>query len=361
MFRARELKPTPTADQAQHDKGGDTNTFGEILTVHIRDLSRLTRDFFRRSQERMRSILAKIAVQEDINFLLTNRLPRQLATRLVGRISKIENPIICRASIAAWRMFADLDLSDAATQDFRSLHDCFTRALKPGARPADPRPDILVSPCDAIVGACGRIEGERLYQIKGFPYTLTDLLGEEAKTVEFRDGRFVTLRLTSSMYHRFHAPADLSVSEVTYISGDTWNVNPIALKRVQKLFCKNERAVIQCVLEPSSQPILLVPVAAILVASIRLHFCDTEKPLRALSRAGGKNLGRVDARSGSAGHGTAHNIPCNGRLVKGQEMGWFEHGSTIILFTPAGFTLTENVREGSRILAGQAIMEFPRI
>ena len=76
------------------------------------------------------------------------------------------------------------------------------------------------------------------------------------------------------MYHRFHAPHDLRVSGVTYFSGDAWNVNPPALKRVEKLFCKNERALIRTRLEASGHEVLLVPVAAVLVASIRLHFAD---------------------------------------------------------------------------------------
>src|SRR6185503_1839299 len=82
---------------------------------------------------------------------------------------------------------------------------------------------------------------------------------------------YVTLRLTAGMYHRFHAPYDCRVEHVTYLSGDTWNVNPIALKRIEELFCKNERAVIQCRLQPSGILITLVPVAAILVARLRLH------------------------------------------------------------------------------------------
>ena len=85
-----------------------------------------------------------------------------------------------------------------------------------------------------------------MLQAKGFPYTLADLLGDEELARYYRGGEFVTLRLTSSMYHRFHAPYDCRVEQVDYISGDTWNVNPIALKRVERLFCKNERAVIRC-------------------------------------------------------------------------------------------------------------------
>jgi phosphatidylserine decarboxylase len=292
----------------------------------------------------MRSALASLVAREDLNFLLTNRLPRRLATRFIGWFSKIENPLVCRASLAIWKLFTDLDLSDAAATKFSSMHDCFTRELKPGARPVDARPEVLVSPCDAIIGACGPIEGDRLYQVKGFPYTLTDLLGNTAHLDTFRNGRFITLRLTSSMYHRFHAPADLSVEGVTYISGDTWNVNPVALKRVEKLFCKNERAIVHCRLQPSGDPILLVPVAAILVACIRFNFCDVVRRLSSRDR----KLGAV------------HQIPCCANFTKGQEMGWFEHGSTIIVFTPGSFELTDGLQGGKRIKAGEALMRMPR-
>ena len=156
------------------------------------------------------------------------------------------------------------------------MHDCFIRELKDGARPIDADPTVLVSPCDAIVGACGTIKGTELMQIKGFPYTLQDLLGDRDLVDLYRNGRYVTLRLTSSMYHRFHAPHDCRVEQVTYISGDTWNVNPIALKRIEKLFCKNERAVIRTRLATTGHLITLVPVAAILVASIRLRFLDIQ-------------------------------------------------------------------------------------
>ena len=90
----------------------------------------------------------------------------------------------------------------------------------------------------------------------------------------YRNGEYVTLRLTPSIYHRFHAPYDCTVEKVRYLSGDTWNVDPIALNRIAKLFCKNERAVIAVKLRPSGSVVTLVPVAAILVASIRLHFLD---------------------------------------------------------------------------------------
>src|SRR4029077_12763806 len=153
----------------------------------------------------------------------------------------------------------------------KSLHDCFTRELRPGLRPADPDPSVVVSPSDGIIGAFGRIAYTELFQIKGAPYSLLDLLGDPQLVESHRNGRFLTLRLTSSMYHRFHASWAGKIERLSFIHGDIWNVNPIALKRVERLFCKNERAVLQTRL-PSGEALTLVPVAAILVASIRLHF-----------------------------------------------------------------------------------------
>src|SRR5271167_3798541 len=125
----------------------------------------------------VRSQIQRVLAQEDVNFLLTNRIPRRLATRFIGWFSKIEQPLIRDLSIGLWRFFSDLDLSEAKNSGFRSMHDCFTRELKDGARPVDDDANICVSPCDAIVGALGAVAGTTLYQIKGFPYTLDDLMG----------------------------------------------------------------------------------------------------------------------------------------------------------------------------------------
>ena len=154
----------------------------------------------------------------------------------------------------------------------------------------------------------------------------------------YRDGYYVTLRITASMYHRFHAPHDCRVIQVTYISGDTWNVNPIALKRIEKLFCKNERALIQTRLQATGHSVALVPIAAVLVASIRLHFLDILLHLK---------------------YRGPHVIPCDVPFLKGEEMGWFQHGSTLIVFTPDGFKPCENVKEGTVIRTGQPLLRLP--
>jgi phosphatidylserine decarboxylase len=287
----------------------------------------------------LRSVIAKIVRQEDINFLLTNRIPRRLATRFFGWFSQIEHPLIRTISLGVWRLCADLDLSDAKEKRYSSLHDCFIRRLRDGARPINADPELLVSPCDAIIGASGLVEDGRVLQIKGFPYQLRDLLGDDEHAGIYRNGCYVTLRLTATMYHHFHAPHDCCVESATYIAGDTWNVNPIALKRIERLFCKNERALIRARLSVTGHPITLVAVAAILVASIRLGFLQPSLDLR------------------GAGPRT---IACNIPLAKGDEMGWFQHGSTIIIFAPRGFSLCEDIREGSMIRVGQPLMCLPR-
>jgi phosphatidylserine decarboxylase len=209
--------------------------------------------------------------------------------------------------------------------------------LKDGARPIDRDSTVLTSPCDAIVGASGPVEGTTVYQAKGFPYTLHDLLHDAELEALHANGVYVTLRITSAMYHRFHAPHDCRVEKVTRISGDTWNVNPIALKRIERLFCRNERAVIATRLEATGQAVTLVAIAAILVPGIRLCFIDEQ---RGRAAPGGKI------------------IACDASFSKGDEMGWFEHGSTIVVFAPRGFTLCSGVREGCTVRMGEALLRL---
>jgi phosphatidylserine decarboxylase len=284
-----------------------------------------------------RTQILRIFDQEDINFLLTNRIPRRLATQFIGWFSRIEQPLVRDISIAIWRLFSDLDLSEARKTEFTSLRDCFIRELKDGARPIDRAADILVSPCDAIVGACGAIAGTELYQAKGFPYTLQDLLCDPDLAEAHRNGRYVTLRLTASMYHRFHAPHDGRLGRAIYVSGDTWNVNPIALRRIERLFCKNERAVLPLTLTAGGQAVTLVAIAAILVAGIRLRCVEGSLRRDGITRSV---------------------IACNSEFRKGDELGWFEHGSTIIVFAPDGFTLCDNVCEGAIVRVGQPLMRM---
>jgi len=285
----------------------------------------------------LRSALGRIGAQEDLNFLLTNRLPRRLATRAMGWISRIEQPLVRDASIGLWRLFCDVDLADAKEERFASLHAAFVRELRPGARPVAQDPSVLVSPSDALLGAHGTVAAGQVLQVKGSPYRLADLLQDEALGRAHEGCAYATLRLTAGMYHRFHAPADLAVESVRHLWGDTWNVNPIALKRVEALFCRNERAVIRVRLGDGAA-MTLVPVAAILVAGLKLSFLREGGDLRA---TGGRTL------------------PCTARLSKGAEMGWFEHGSTIVVLAPPGYTLDPTLCEGARVRMGEPLLRAP--
>lgn len=280
-----------------------------------------------------RQTLRQILASEDLNFLLTNRVPRLALTHLMGRMSQIRNPLWTRMAIRIWGIFEDIDLSESQTQRFESLHDFFIRKLQPHARPVDADPLSLSSPCDGIIGATGQIQEGLLFQAKGFPYQLEELIGDDPASANWMNGQFITLRIRSSMYHRFHAPCNGTLKRVRYFSGDTWNVNPIALKRVEKLFCKNERAMLYVESE-DHPPIALVPVAAILVASIRLHAINTLLHLKYK----GPNL-----------------IDCDASFRKGDELGWFQHGSTIIMLIPPGYQLDSQLGTGTTVRCGETL------
>lgn len=282
--------------------------------------------------------IRKLFANEDLNFLLTNRIPRHTATVWMGWFSKIEIPWVRDLSIYVWRIFTDVDLSEAKKQSFKSLHDCFVRELREGVRSIDPHESVVTSPSDGIVGECGSITNGQVFQAKGFPYKISELLGAPVDPQSLEGGVYVTLRLTSAMYHRFHAPYQGKIDRVVYHSGDTWNVNPIALRRIEKLFCMNERAMISMRIGSAQHQIYLVPVAAILVASIRLH---------------GLNILLNSRYRGD------HNIECDLTCTKGQELGWFEHGSTIIVFAPRGFELAPGIKSGEHIKMGCSLLTLP--
>ncbi len=288
--------------------------------------------------------LADLSWPARVNFLITNRIPRHALTSLMGWFSRIESPFMTRLSIAIWQLFVDdLRLYEAKQQRFRNLHECFTRELREGARPLDTDMDVLISPCDAVVGEFGDIAGLEVLQAKGFPYTLDELMVGSGRAERHRNGRYVTLRLKSSMYHRFHAPCAAHVRALHYISGDVWNVNPIALQVVERLYCRNERVVIPMTpadATSSEDELTVVAVAAVLVASIRLS--GLEHPLD-LHYAG------------------PNRIELNRSYARGEEMGFFEHGSTLLLFSTPAWEFCEGLVSGQVIRMGQALMRRNRV
>ena len=252
---------------------------------------------------------------------MTNRVPRRALTRFMGWFSRIEQPLVRDLSIAAFATFAgDLRLQEAKQTSFRSLHECFIRELKDGARPIDRSPSAMVSPCDGIVGASGSIDGPELLQAKGSTYTLEELLGDRAAAERYHGGSYVTLRLTANMYHRFHAPADCLVEGTRRIPGDLWNVNPPAVRRIPRLYCRNERLIIHTRVAGTDEPLTLVAVGAILVGSVQLSSLDR-------------------------------------RFVRGGEIGYFRHGSTIIVIAGAGLAIDDRVRGGAVVRMGEPLLQ----
>lgn len=279
--------------------------------------------------------LDRLLAHEGLNFLLTNRIPRIALTRLMGRVSRWRHPGFVKPALWLWQRWGRLNLQEAVPGPYASIHDCFVRALRPGARPIDTDPSIWCSPCDAILGEWGVISQHRLYQAKGFAYDLRDFIGPEDPAL-WEGGTFVTLRITASMYHRFHAPATGRLNRIRYFSGDVWNVNPPALKRVPGLFCKNERVWMRMSVNDGQHTLALVAVAAVLVASVRLHALDVVYHLR---------------------HQGPEALDCDVPLEKGEEMGWFEHGSTIVVLAPAGTQLVPGLAVGDGVRMGQALLQ----
>ena len=286
----------------------------------------------------MKALVRATVGRDGVNYLVTNHIPRRLATRAMGWFSRVEQPLVVRLSLAIWRAAAGdaLRLDEAERTDFRSIHDCFTRTLKPGARPIDPRPGVAVSPCDGIVVAAGRIADTTLVQAKGFTYTLDDLLQDPVLAARCRDGSYVTLRLTSTMYHRFHAPDDGRVTTVCHVPGDAWNVNPPALARVPRLYCRNERVIIPIAQGTAPPSLVLVPVGAILVGSVHLHFA------RLTRRRQGRRI---------------RHVRCDAVFRRGEELGYFHHGSTIIVIAPPGLEPVPGIVAGARLRVGQPLLQ----
>lgn len=279
----------------------------------------------------LQRLVHRLARHDTFNFLATNAIPRRLASRGMGWFSRIEHPLVAAASIRALAFFAgDLRLDEARTDRFRSLRDCFTRELRPGARPIDPTPGTLVCPCDAIVVACGSIEDDTLVQAKGRCYSLGELLADPALVERHRGGSFATLRLTTAMYHRFHAPLDGRLESVRFIPGDSWNVNPATLARVDRVYCRNTRAVIPIRSDADASLVTLVPVGAVLVSSLHLRFMRGAPLEAGLTR-------------------------CAIEVRRGEELGHFEHGSTIVALAGPGPRLDHDVRAGAVMRVGRPL------
>jgi phosphatidylserine decarboxylase len=266
-------------------------------------------------------------------------LPKNALSRAVGALTRAEVPRPLR--LLAMRAFAaryGVDLSecqDLAT--FPTFGEFFARALRPGLRPIAPGDDVLTSPVDGLVSQAGLTRGGRLVQAKGLDYGLDALLADPALAARLRGGAFATLYLSPRDYHRIHFPLGGRVTGYRYVPGRLWPVNPASVRGVPGLFTVNERLV--TVLETPLGLCALVAVGATVVGRVRA-FYDPAIPVTNLPRA------RPLARDYAAPIAVA----------KGQELGAFEMGSTVILvLEPGRAALAPRVIEGARVRVGEAI------
>jgi phosphatidylserine decarboxylase len=279
-------------------------------------------------------MLCSVAESSDpFSLRLLRYVPRNLVSRLFGRVARIESPrAVPRWLIQTWITKFRVDVTEAERppEDYRSLLEFFTRALKPGARPVDSAPDALVSPVDGALGAMGAIDGDTLFQAKGMNYSAAALLGSSEAARAFEGGSFFTVYLSPRDYHRIHSPADGTITRVLYEPGTLWPVNPPSVRRIPSLFAVNERVTLW--IETAQGPLALVLVGATNVGSMRLAFTDFTtnrgKPRQALDLAA--------------------------PVKKGDHVATFELGSTIVLLCPRGVAL-ERMWENAKVRVGQKV------
>lgn len=263
---------------------------------------------------------------ERIGLPLALRLlPQRLLSRVVGGLTAWRAPgFLLRPAIARYARAFGADPAEAAEpfDAHRSFRSFFTRALRPGARPLAADPRALVSPCDGAVVLGSTLEDGTILQAKGVPYSLAELLGDDRRGAtpaapRFVGGSALTVYLAPGDYHRFHWPWDGHVTEARHLPGDLWPVNPRAVAGVPRLFARNERVVLLGELS-SGAAFAFVPVGALNVGSIRIHALPDLVTNRAFRRAS-------PLRTGLA-------LPAE----RGQELGWFELGSSIVLLLGPG-------------------------
>lgn len=265
------------------------------------------------------------------------RLPLHALSRAVGRIAAWRlPPSLQRAEIRLFGWVVGVDFSEVRDPlgSFPTLQEFFTRSLREGARPIDPAPDAIVAPCDGFWGTSGRVEAGSLLQLKGRPYSLAALLGDEEQAKRFEGGDFATFYLSPRDYHRFHMPCDATPVQARYLPGALWPVNSIGVEGVDGLFAENERIVTTFSLDGGKE-LCIAAVGATLVGKVHLTFDDLT------TQAGDQQLMRR--------YDTA------APLCKGEEWGRFEFGSTLVMVgTPDALRL-EPREPGTQLRLGTRV------
>ena len=270
---------------------------------------------------------------------LTYVLPHRFLSSLARRLAYSTSPGTSRWLIDTVTRKFNVDLGEAAEPDPRaypSFNAFFTRALKPGARVADPDPRALLMPADGHISQCGPIEDGRIFQAKGQSFTAAELLGDAAAAEPFRNGLFATVYLSPRDYHRVHMPWTGTLRETVHVPGRLFSVGTDAVANVPRLFARNERLV--CHFDTDFGPMVSVMVGALLVSGVETVWSGEEIP------AYGTAVTRKDYR----GKGIT--------LERFAEMARFNYGSTVIVLLPPGVAeLAPNLKAESPVRLGQAL------
>jgi phosphatidylserine decarboxylase len=266
-------------------------------------------------------------------------LPKNALSRAAGALTRWHAPAAVR--LAAMRAFArryGVDLSESpGLESYRTFGEFFARPLLPGRRPVAPGEQVVVSPVDAVVSETGIAAGGRLVQAKGIDYPAAALLGDGALAARLAGGAYATLYLSPRDYHRIHFPLGGAVVGWRYLPGRLWPVNPASVRTVPGLFAVNERLV-TCLETPLGR-CAVVAVGATVVGRVHATF-DPDVPLT--------------NRPGAAVRHRDYGTPLP--VAKGQELGAFEMGSTVILmFEPGRVRLDPRLAPGRPVRGGEAI------
>ncbi len=279
-------------------------------------------------------------IKLGLNYLL----PKKALTELAGWGASKRAGWLTKAVIDVFVWFYKVDMSEAQkpyTASYRTFNDFFVRPLRDEARPVITDPNQLILPADGTISQLGHIDGMRIFQAKGHSYSLDALLaGNHAMAAQFHDGEFVTTYLAPRDYHRVHMPCNGILREMIYVPGDLYSVNPLTAQNVPNLFARNERVI--CYFETEFGPLVQILVGATIVGSIETVWSGTVTPPRD---------GVIKHQAWPAANEDGAVV-----LLKGQEMGRFKLGSTVItLFAPGKITLADNLAAGSKVRLGQPL------
>ena len=259
----------------------------------------------------------------DRLFVLLQRLtPKYLLTALVFRIARIRlvavKNFLIRRFVALYRVDVG-ELRHPVPEGFPTFNDFFIRELAPGARPFEDADDAVASPVDGTVSAAGRIDRNRLLQAKGIRYTLEELLATDtADAEEYGGGAFATIYLAPYNYHRVHAPVAGKLKAARYVPGALYSVNDATVSNLPGLFARNERLV--CHFGTAAGPMIMIFVGALNVGTINCRWTGDIRP---------RNSGVVEQFD-------LGSLNAELEFDKGDTLGWFNMGSTVILLMPPG-------------------------